>query len=69
MEVEDELNLLKDYMKYFINLNYSKEDYLLRKKHWERNNKEGPSPRFNFRSEKELAPLSFKDWIDFCDLF
>jgi hypothetical protein len=68
MELEEEFTLLKEYMKYFIDLTYSKEDYFIRKKDWERNNKEGPSPRLNVRSERDLEPLSFKKWIDFYSL-
>jgi hypothetical protein len=67
MEQEEELTLLKDYMEYFINLRYSKEYYSIRKKDWERDGKKGPGPRLDVRNEKELEPLSFRDWIDFYD--
>ena len=62
-DVNEELDLLKEYMKYFINLRFEKESYLLKKKHWERNNKEGPGPRLMVRNESYLEPRSFQDWL------
>jgi hypothetical protein len=67
MEIGEELTLLKDYMGYFINLRYSKESYSLRKKDWERNGDNFLKPRLNVRSEKELEPLSFENWMNFYD--
>jgi hypothetical protein len=62
MELEEEFTLLKDYMKYFINLRHYKETYIIRLKEWDG---KGPKPRLDFRNEKDIEPLSFKDWIDF----
>ncbi len=59
MKPEEELNLLRDYMNYFINLRFAKEEYIMKKREWDG---KGPGPRLNVRSERELEPISFKDW-------
>jgi hypothetical protein len=62
MNLEKEFTLLKDYMGYFINLRHYKATYVLRLKEW---NGHGPRPSLNFRNEKDMEPLSFKDWINY----
>lgn len=62
MNIEKELNLLGDYLKYCIDLNFQKERYLMQKRFYDG---KGPSPRLDVRSERELEPLSFKDWIKY----
>lgn len=62
MKLEKEFTLLKEYLGYFVNLKYCKETYLIRLKEWDGH---GPKPRLDFRNEKDVEPLSFKDWINY----
>ncbi|MFA5953191.1 MAG: hypothetical protein WC812_01220 [Candidatus Pacearchaeota archaeon] len=62
-EFQIELNLLKNYMDYYIDQIAKREEFLIRKREW---NNHGPTPRQYFvRSEQDLNPLSFENWKKF----
>lgn len=64
MEINEELDLLKDYMNYFINLRFEKETYFMKTKDFERGfNASLCRPRLKVRSINDLEPLPFQDWM------
>ncbi len=53
-----ELDLLQEYMNYFINLRVLKEDFISKQKEY---NGKGPTPRLNCKIQ-DINPVSFEDW-------
>lgn len=62
MDIEEEFNLLNEYIDYFIDANYEKTLYEINFQNWEKEGKHGPSPHLNVRNVRYIEPMSFKAW-------
>lgn len=62
MDINEEFDLLSEYMEYFVEANYEKIVYNIGFKDWEKDGKHGPSPKLKVINERYLDPYSFQAW-------